>query len=191
VATINYGIYTINGGQTWGPAGGTGNSYVPVDFQYQLASSVMFVTGKTLGAQRADSPGWTGFKMTIGAQPVTVTSLGRYCSAGNSGTHEMRLIRVSDNSLVANTNVAMSGCTAGQFKYANLANPVTLAANTAYLLVSYEVGSDLFHDWPGTVLTTSSVATINYGIYTINGGQTWGPAGGTGNSYVPVDFQYY
>lgn len=90
-----------------------------------------FVTGKTLGAQRADSPGWTGLKMTVGAQPLTVTSLGRYCSAGNSGTHELRLIRVSDNSVVASTNASMSGCTAGQFKYATLASPVTLSANTA------------------------------------------------------------
>ena len=154
-------------------------------------SPLSFVTSKTLGAQRADSPGWTGFKMTTGAQPVTVTTLGRLCvAAGNSGTHELRLIRVSDNSVVASVNVSMSGCTVGQFKYATLANPLTLLASTAYLLVSYEVGTDTFHDWTGTVLTTTSVATVNHGVYTTNGGQTWGPAGSTGNSYVPVDFQY-
>jgi hypothetical protein len=190
VATVNYGIYTTNGGVTWGPAGGTGNSYVPLDFQYQTPPSQPFVTGKTLAAQRSDSPGWTGFEMMVGAQPVTVTSLGRYCAAGNSLTHELRVIRTSDNSVVASTNVSMSGCAQGQTKYAVLASPVTLAANTAYLVVSYEVGSDNFYDWTGLVLTTTPVATVLHGIYTTNGGQTWGPAGGTGNSYVPLDFQY-
>jgi RHS repeat-associated protein len=190
VATVNYGIYTTNGGVTWGPAGGTGNSYVPLDFQYQTPPSQPFVTGKTLAAQRSDSPGWTGFEMMVGAQPVTVTSLGRYCAGGNSLTHELRVIRTSDNSVVASTNVSMSGCAQGQTKYAVLASPVTLAANTAYLVVSYEVGSDNFYDWTGLVLTTTPVATVLHGIYTTNGGQTWGPAGGTGNSYVPVDFQY-
>src|SRR6266566_4169016 len=116
--------------------------------------------------------------------------MGRYCAAGNSLTHELRVIRSSDNTVVASTTVSMSGCTEGQTKYATLASPVTLAANTAYLVVSYEVGSDNFHDWTGTGLTTTSVATVLHGIYTTNGGQTWGPAGGTGNSYVPVDFQY-
>ena len=190
VATVNYGIYTTNGGQTWGPAGGTGNSYVPLDFQYQTPPSQPFVTGKTLAAQRSDSPGWTGFEMMTGGQALTVTSLGRYCAAGNSLTHELRVIRSSDNSVVASTTVSMAGCSEGQFKYATLATPVTLSSNTSYLLVSYEVGTDNFHDWTGLVLTTNSVATVLHGIYTTNGGQTWGPAGGTGNSYVPVDFQY-
>lgn len=190
VATVNHGVYTTNGGVTWGPAGSTGNSYVPLDFKYHTPPSQSLVTGKTLGAQRGDSPGWTGFKMTVGAQPVTVSSLGRHCQAGNSLTHELRLIRAGDNATLASVNVSMSGCTAGQFKYGTLASPVTLAANTAYLVVSYEVGSDTFHDWTGTALSTTSAATVNHGVYTTNGGVTWGPAGSTGNSYVPLDLQY-
>ena len=150
-----------------------------------------FVASQTLGALRSDSPGWTGFKMTIGSQPITVTSLGRFCVAvGNSGTHEVRVIRVSDNTVVASANVSMSGCTVGQFKYAALGTAVTLSASTAYLVVSYEVGSDTFHNWVNTVLTTTAVATVNHGIYTTDGGQTWGPAGSTGNSYVPVSLMY-
>jgi RHS repeat-associated protein len=149
-----------------------------------------FVTGQTLGAQRADSPGWTGMKITTSSQPVMVTSLGRLCSAGNSLTHELRLIRVSDNATVASANVTMAGCVPGQFKYAPLSSQATLAANTDYLVVSYEAGGDLFHDWIGTGLTTTSVAVVKHGVYSTNGGQTWGAAGGAGNSYVPVDFQY-
>jgi RHS repeat-associated protein len=149
-----------------------------------------FVTGMSLGAQRADSPGWAGMKITTGSQPITLSSLGRLCGAGNALSHNLKVVRASDNTTVASTTVAMSGCTAGQFKYALLSSPVTLAANTDYIMVSYEVGSDTFYDWPGTVLTTMSVATVKHGVYTTDSGATWGPAGSTGNSYVPVDFQY-
>jgi RHS repeat-associated protein len=128
--------------------------------------------------------------MQIGGQAVTVTSLGRYCAQGNSLSHELRLIQRSNNGLIASATVSMSGCTEGQTKYATLASPVTLSPNTAYVLVSYEVGADKFHDYNGTTLTTTSVATVVHGIYTTDGGQTWGAAGSTGNSYVPVDFQY-
>jgi YD repeat-containing protein len=191
VATVNGAVYTINGGQSWSLATGNGNSYVPVDFKYTSGTpSISFVTGRVVGAMRADSPGWAGFKMTTAAQAVTVTSLGRLCLPGNSQSHSMKVIRSSDNATVATTSVAMSGCTQGQFKYAQLASPVTLAANTGYMVVSYEVGSDLFHDWTGTAVSTTSVATVNSGIYTPDGGQTWGPAGGTSSTYVPVDFKY-
>ncbi|HYC91989.1 MAG TPA: Ig-like domain-containing protein [Thermoanaerobaculia bacterium] len=191
VATVKHGVYTTNGGQSWGAAGSTGNSYVPVDFQYAVPAPRGFVTGRTAGTLRADSPGMTGFRMTVGSQPIDVTSLGRLCIAGNALDHELRLIRVADNTTVAATTVAMSGCAPEQFKYAELpGGPVTLAANTDYLVVSNEVGSDRFQDWTGTVLSTTGVATVKHGIYTTNGGQSWGPAGSTGNSYVPVDFQY-
>ncbi|MDT7778452.1 MAG: hypothetical protein QOC99_964, partial [Acidobacteriota bacterium] len=149
-----------------------------------------FVTGMSLGAMRSDSPGWTGFQMTTGAQPLTLTALGRLCSPNNSLLHELRVVRASDNVLLATTSVSMSGCMVNQFKYEDLPTPVTLAAYTAYVMVSYEAGGDLFHDWTNSWLTTTSAATINGAIYTINGGQTWSLATGNGNSYVPVDFKY-
>jgi RHS repeat-associated protein len=171
-------------------AGGDRTAFVDDVAVTIAASTASFVTGKTLASLRSDSPGWTGFEMTVGSQAVTVTSLGRYCAPGNSLTHELRVIRSSDNAMVASVNVSMSGCTAGQTKYATLGTAVTLAANTTYRLVSYEVGSDNFHDWSGLTLTTTAVATVLHGVYTTDGGLTWGPAGGTGSSYVPVDFQY-
>ncbi|HEV7746081.1 MAG TPA: RHS repeat-associated core domain-containing protein [Pyrinomonadaceae bacterium] len=171
-------------------AGGDRTAFVDDVALTIAASTAAFVTGKTLAALRSDSPGWAGFEMTVAGQAVTVTSLGRYCAAGNSLTHELRVIRSSDNAMVASVNVSMSGCTAGQTKYATLATPVTLTANTTYRLVSYEVGGDNFHDWTGLTLTTTAVATVLHGVYTTDGGSTWGPAGGAGSSYVPVDFQY-
>jgi hypothetical protein len=189
-ATIRHGIYTTNGGQTWGPAGSTGNSYVPLDFQYTPSTSTPFVTSRRVGALRADSPGMTGFKIGVGAQAIGVTALGRLCIGGNSRTHDLKLIRAADNVTLATATVSMSGCTPEQFKYVALPAQVRLAPNTDYLLVSNEIGSDVFHDWTGTVLATAAVATVKHGVYTIDGGQTWGVAGSTGNAYVPVDFRY-
>jgi RHS repeat-associated protein len=84
----------------------------------------------------------------------------------------------------------MNGCMAGQFKYAPLQSPVTLTANTSYYVVSYEAGGDLFRDWTGTWLTTTSVATLTTAVYTPDGGQSWGEPTGAGNSYVAVDIKY-
>jgi len=190
VATIKHGIYTTDNGNTWGTAGGTGNSYVPVDFQYFTEPTEAFVTGRSLGAVRADSPGLTGMKMTVGARPVRVDALGRLCITGNKLTHDLKLIRSSDNLTVGATTVAMSGCTVGHFKYAVLPVTVTLAANTDYLVVSNEVGDDRFHDWTDTFVSTTNVAVVKHGIYTVDGGRTWGVAGGAGNTYVPVDLRY-
>ena len=59
----------------------------------------------------------------------------------NSGTHVVKLVRASDGTDVVNgaATVTMAGCAAGQFVYGQLASPVTLAANTAYDLVSQEM----------------------------------------------------
>jgi hypothetical protein len=61
---------------------------------------------------------------------LTVSSLGRLCLSGNSLSHDLKLIRASDNATVAAATVSMAGCTPGQFKYALLAVPVMLAAKS-------------------------------------------------------------
>lgn len=162
----------------------------PAPFIQAQPTPQPLVTNTSLGAMRSDAPGWTGFQMTTGSQPLTLTALGRLCSPGNSLLHELRVVRASDNVLLAATSVSMSGCAVNQFKYEDLPTPVTLSANTSYVVVSYEVGGDLFYDWTGQWLTTTSVAAVNGAIYTTNGGQTWSLATGNGNSYVPVDFKY-
>ena len=66
--------------------------------------------------------------------------------------------------------------------------PITLAANTAYYVVSQETsGGDQWYDF-NTVLTTTNVATVNNAIQRPN--NSWIAAGGANNSYVPVDFKY-
>jgi hypothetical protein len=129
-------------------------------------------------------------KITVGANPVTVTELGRLFVSGNSGTHVVKLVRASDQVDVPNgaASISMSGGVAAQFKYGALSSPVILAAGAAYYLVSQELqGGDQWHDL-GSV-TTTSVATCDSGAY-FGSGYPWSVWGGPGQSYVPVDFKY-
>jgi hypothetical protein len=103
----------------------------------------------------------------------------------------VKLVRASDQTDVPGGGVAiaMSGGTAGQFRYGRLSNPVTLAAGTAYWVLSQEVaGGDAWYDW-NTTVTTTSVAVDN--------AVAWGTGPGAWNTYtvpnrsfVPVNFSY-
>jgi hypothetical protein len=83
----------------------------------------------------------------------------------------------------------MSGGTVGQFKYATLASPVVLAANTNYWLMSQETfGGDSWSDL-NTTVTTTSVATVNTAAYGTGPG-AWVAIAGPNQTYGPVNFKY-
>lgn len=150
------------------------------------------ITPTTLGTLRRNSNNWLGMKITVGAQPITVTSLGRIFVSGNTGTHTVKIVRASDGTDVPNGSVPipMSGGTAGQFKYIDLATPVTLQDNTSYYIASKEVkNGDYWYD-SNTVVSSTSAATVN-GRVTSTNGTTWDASGGVaGRVYVPVSFKY-
>jgi len=130
------------------------------------------ITPTTLGTLRRNSSARFGMKITVGPQPVTVYSLGRIFVSGNTGTHTVKLVRASDSATLASVSIPMSGGTAGQFKYANLATPIRLAANTSYYVASQEVkNGDYWYD-SNTVVTSTSVATVN-GLVTSTNGTSW------------------
>jgi hypothetical protein len=190
VATEASAIYGLGSG-AWYPVGGSGNAYVPVDFKYSGGGEAAYVTGRVLGALRNDWSGYAGMKIVVGANPVTVTQLGRMMGSGNSGTHTVKLVKGSDGTDVAggSVSIGMSGGTVGQFKYASLSSGVVLVAGATYYLVSQEIaGGDTWYDLDTTVSTTT-VATAASAIYG-SGSGAWYPAGGSGNAYVPVDFKY-
>ena len=135
-----------------------------------------------------------GMKITIGAAPVAVTSLGRYVETGNKGTHALSIYRASDGALISSTtlNLATALKDSTGYAYASLPAPVTLPAGGVYYIVSGEtMGGDT---WEGTyqnfpTLTHSAVATIQGAIY--RSGTTWISGGSAANqSYVPVSFRY-
>ena len=150
-----------------------------------------FVQDKTLGTIRNNLTGFVGMKFTVGTAPVTVTSLGRIYVNGNNGTHTVKLVNAATGVDIPGGSVSINmstGTPSNGFKYAALAAPVILSANTAYYLASQETsGGDQWYD-SNTVLTTTAIGVVNNAVSRPN--NTWVAAGGANNSFGPVDFKY-
>jgi hypothetical protein len=130
-------------------------------------------------------------RIAVGANPLTVTTLGRIFVAGNSGTHVLKLVNAANGIDVPGgfVSVSMIGGTAGEFKYATLSTPVILAAGATYYVASQETaGGDFWYDFNTTVTTTSAAAELSAGYS--SGGGVWTPIGTPGHTYGPVDFKY-
>jgi len=152
-----------------------------------------YVTGQTLPASRNDWTGWVGCKFTVGANPITVTSLGRWVASQNAGhTHSMCISKVSDGLHVADAIVSTTGQPAGQYTYASLSSGVTLNANTAYYLLSYETAGNGDYWYGGgttpVTLSTTGVASVNSGAYYDTAYHTQFSAN---QSFGPSSFKYH
>jgi hypothetical protein len=103
----------------------------------------------------------------------------------------VKLVVASTGADVVGGSVLVSGGSAGQFTYASLATPVTLAANTAYYLVSAETsGGDPWYN-DDTSVTATSVASANWPVYG-SGSGSWTPISSlTGRSYGPGELEIY
>jgi len=186
---------------SWARFAEANHCYVPVNFNYTTIAppsgnanmpGTAYVTGQVLGTVRNDYTGWLGMEVIVGASPLTVVSLGRIMAPGNNGTHTVKLVNASDGTDVAGGGVAisMSGGTVGQFQYGSLSEPVTLAAGTAYYVVSQETASgDSWYDGD-TVLTTTEVAVDDAVVWGIEPG-SWARFAEANHCYVPVSFEYY
>src|SRR5262249_51347092 len=125
------------------------------------------------------------------ASPITVTQLGRIMAPGNSASHSLKVVRMSDGADVAGSvvTVNMAGATVGQFRYVPLSSPVTLSAGQTYLVLSQEtVGGDTWYNLD-TQLTTTAVAAEN-GASWGTGPGNWFTYGLANRAHVPVDFKY-
>jgi len=150
-----------------------------------------YLTSSKLGTLRNDFSGYVGMQVMVGSSPITVTALGRIMASGNSGTHTVKLVKVSDGTDVpgGSVSIAMSGGTVGQFQYANLSSPVVLSAGTAYYVMSQEsAGADGWYSNDSTVQTTS-VAKETSSAWGYGVGQ-WNANGAAGQTYGPLDFKY-
>lgn len=163
---------------------------VTANFQCSGPQPAAFLTGYALNnpSLRQDFTGWVGMKLTVGANPVSVSALGRICVANNVAAHVVKFVNVSDGSDVpgASASVNMAGCTPNQFSYSGI-TPVTLAAGASYYLISQETyGGDQWYD-EGAV-SASNAATVISAVYSYNG--AWYPVGSGNMSYVPPNFEY-
>lgn len=179
-----------------GFAGSSG--YGPVDLKYLAGSSDAtdnpaqpFISSQNLGQMRNDFTGWVGMKVVVGSKAMAVKSLGRLMCGGNSGVHNLRIVRGSDLSTLygGQVTVSMSG-TPGQYVYAPLTTPARMEPGETYYVLSSEVsGGDSWYNYDTRLVTTSDAAVLT-------GAWAWattGPVflgGYPDASYGPVNFEY-
>jgi hypothetical protein len=188
IAGLANGTHTLMAVAT-DSGGGTGTTSISFNVNAGISSASQLITGQSLNYLRNNATQFLGMKFTVGSTPLNVTQLGRWCVAGNSQTHTVKLVSAAFADLTGGTaQVSMAGCTANSYQYAPIAAPLTLQANTTYLLVSQETsGGDHFYDY--APVNSSSVATVVDAMYSTTGNNYAG-VGVAGYSYVPVNLQY-
>jgi len=143
----------------------------------------------SFGILRNNWNGSVGFQFQVGSAPLVVTELGRWVVSGNSGTHTVQLFNSVGTPLPGGSvTVNTAGQIAGEFAYAPLNTPLTLAANTTYAVMSQEVGGgDQWYDYGNTQITLSPVAS---GAFAVWAPPYTGAVGGSGRSYGPVNLRF-
>lgn len=142
-------------------------------------------------AVRSDFTGLIGMRITVGANPVVVDSIGRIYLAGDSSTHTLKIVDQATGLDVAGStvtvNFASGNPSAGFFKYVALSPPVTLAASHQYFISSSETnGGDTWLN-ESTLTTSGSAVTVNIAAY--NDGAWHDSTVGHG-SFGPLNFTY-
>ena len=174
-----------------GNTGGAAPVSITVNNTSSGGGSGALITAQTPGAARNNFTGFVGMEFTVGATPLSVSSLGRYVVAGNSGMHALKLVNASTGADVpgGSVTVSLAGAAPGTYQYGLLGSAVTLTANTSYYLLTQETaGGDAFDDL-GAV-TPTSVATVNGPAYVDGLGHYVPVTTLPGNAYGPVNFQY-
>jgi fibronectin type 3 domain-containing protein len=148
------------------------------------------LTNATLGPLRNDYSGWIGMRFLVRANPLQVSALGRIYIDGNTQSHELRLVNAATGETAARVLWMPAGGTHNQIKYATLAAPVMLAANTEYYLVSQETAGGDFSYGDNTRITTTDAAVALASASSDDGSMWWryGTFGSYG--YGPLDFKY-
>ncbi|MBV9746956.1 MAG: Ig-like domain-containing protein, partial [Acidobacteriia bacterium] len=157
-----------------------------------LTIGTNFVVKPSPGTLRNNFSGWVGMSITVGPNPLVVSSLGRYVASGNTAVHSLKLVDGTANADIAGavTSINTASATANAFVYGLLPSPVTLNPNATYYIVSQEVtGGDQWYDYLTTTATTTADATLSGAAY--GTGAPYSLAyNSAGELFGPVDFQY-
>ena len=153
------------------------------------APGTPFITTFTPSRIRNDFTGFVGMQFTTGPVPVIVYSLNRVILQGNSGKHQVKIVRASTGQDVPGASVLYDTTAPPSYSgFVNLPAPVALLPNTSYYLVSQEqAGGDQWYDY--APVTTDMSATVNGPVYSTNGAQ-YVPVAIPGSSYGPANFKY-
>ena len=175
--------------------GDSGNSLRVIDNSVEVSATpgvTEFVkTGVVLGPTFNNFTGLLGMAITIGPADVVVTQLGRIVVTGNNQPHVVKIVDATDpNGEMGSVVIQMPAGSVGSFAFAPLMQTVTLRASQQYFIVSHEEsGRDAWHQLPNTAMTTS-VATINSGIFSDDAAPGFTPAGMQNEMLGPVNFRY-
>jgi hypothetical protein len=177
----------VTGGKFTGAAGGGGGSSTT---WLTVTSWAGGTPGGTLTRNDADL--WLGAEFTVGGAGISVTDLCRVRATGNASSHNVKIVRVSDNTTVAGpTSVNVSSGTVGDFVCVSI-SPVALSASTTYVVASLEVNAgDGWYNDLNTTLSATAAATLDFSVYSSDGttGQTYSH-NNVSMAYVPVNFKY-
>ena len=158
-------------------------------FRSSDSATYSLYTNYVTAGLRNNYSGYVGMVFTNNAQ-ITAKQIGRWVVSGNSGTHELIIVKWSDGSVVASNSISTSGLTAGQFNYVDI-TPAILQAATVYAIVSKEAsGGDQWYN----VTTASPTAALSTGDY---GSACYGTSvaaltyeAAQTRPYVPTDIKY-
>ena len=157
---------------------------------WQEAGATTFANVQTLSTGTFNGiNGWKGMKITVGANDIVATDVGRWVLAGNTQTHAVGILNAAGTVIGSASVNANDPFAVGRIKYADLPAPITLLKNTIYYVMSQEtLGGDLWYGSTTTLVPTGA-ATINNaakydGVFT-NDNAT------PNTCSVPVSFKYY
>ena len=153
-----------------------------------VTGSTNFFTQSYSGT-RNNFTGWAGYEFQP-TEDINIDRLGRAISGSMDYSHDIRIWRVSDQSLIAAVTVTPSGpVDAFNYAYAELGSAVTLSSGVIYRIASSEsLGGDQFMDY-GTINGHADIANI---IQPVWGAGSY-PANTIGDSeqgYVPPTFYF-
>jgi hypothetical protein len=146
----------------------------------------------TLGpVQRNDIQGFVGMSITIGANDVVVTHLGRIHLPGNMQSHIVKIVDAATGMDVGlPVTIQMPSGPENDYAFEPMYQTATLMATRTYYVVSEERdGGDLWYDLPNRS-TTTNVAQLNSGISKRFTEASYSAFGGANEMYGPVNFRY-
>ncbi|MHB1484853.1 MAG: discoidin domain-containing protein [Saccharofermentanales bacterium] len=205
-ATLNCAVFGSGYNMSYSTYGSAGNCYGPVNVKYEKITPVddpeelpkssdpysSALSAVTLGTlQNTKATNNYGMKITVGATPITVSSVGRKYCADNTGYAVTYIIRASDNVTIA-SNYTFINATAYLdslgISQRSLNSPVTLAANTAYYIVALETNGGNKWYSNDTSITPAAGFTVNGSAE--GSGTTWTIGGTANRCYGPMSFEF-
>ena len=129
--------------------------------------------------------GWVGMKITVGAEAIIVTALGRLQGASSDSKHKMIIVDADSNAIIID-NIQIIGEKVEKYSYTDLPKPVVLQPGKSYFIVTDVMSwTDEWYD--STTITTNSAAELKGAVLMgLNGWELFDvPV-----SWGPVDFKY-